>query len=318
MPELPEVESVRRSVAARVVGCVVGAVELARRDIVRPRLAVWVGRAEIERGLLVGARIASVERVGKQLIIVAEDGRGLGVHLGMTGQLLFDAAGGGAGGVARVDRKHTHARWTMVRDDGVRGAGSVTGGVVGEMVFCDPRRFGKLRPLGDAAARAELAARLGPDALAVTGEQLHAALAKSQRAIKGALLDQRVLAGVGNIYADEALFAAGVNPRRLCVRLRRREYDAIAAEVVAVMTAAISAGGSTLRDYVDADGKAGEFAARHRVYGRGGLACVVCGGTLNAGVVGQRTTVWCGVCHGGRARVRAGEQGGGRKLRMGE
>jgi formamidopyrimidine-DNA glycosylase len=137
---------------------------------------------------------------------------------------------------------------------------------------------------------------LGPDALEVSGERLFERTRGSARAIKAGLLDQRVLAGVGNIYADESLFLAGIAPRRRAERLSREQCERLAACVRGVLAVAIEAGGSTLRDYVDADGRAGASQFAHRVYGRGGQACVACGRVLRSAVVGQRTTVWCGGC----------------------
>lgn len=277
MPELPEVESVRRTAERALVGRTVIGVRLRRRDIVE-------GDAR-NAALLQGARIVEVRRLGKQLAIVGDDGRVLGVHLGMTGQLLWVAHGRRA---SRTD--HVHAEWRLGGD----GPGSTPGG---RALFRDPRRFGGLWTFESVEALHERRWRLlGPDAAAVGGEDLRRALGASARAVKAGLLDQRAVAGIGNIYADEALFAAGVHPLRRCDSLTAAEWDRLALEVRRVLGEAIEAGGSTLRDYRDATGEAGSFQTRHVVYGRAGEPCTVCGRTLERLSVAQRTTVACRGC----------------------
>jgi formamidopyrimidine-DNA glycosylase len=297
MPELPEVESIRRSLEPKIVGRRVIGVTLHRRDVVvapgdpyggiaRQRGAAR-GRTRPRRvvgaDLLLGAVVMGVRRLGKQLAIVGERGDeravvAVGVQLGMSGQLFHRGSGER---VPTPRRSHVHAVWRF--EDG-------------RLIFRDPRRFGGLRVFTSAAALDEHWAELGPDALAVSAEQLAAGLGGSTRAVKAALLDQAVVAGVGNIYADEALFAAGVRPTRLCRELRDVEIAKIAACIGAVMRAAVEAGGSTLRDYVDANGDPGTYQLVHAVYGRAGEACPRCGGRLEAAAVAQRTTVWCGRC----------------------
>jgi formamidopyrimidine-DNA glycosylase len=137
---------------------------------------------------------------------------------------------------------------------------------------------------------------LGPDALGVTGEHLFERTRGSTRSIKAALLDQSLLAGVGNIYADESLFAAGISPRRASGRVSRERCERLAGAIRMILARAIQAGGSTLRDYVDADGKQGASQLSHLAYGRGGEACVACAGVLRSALVAQRTTVWCPNC----------------------
>lgn len=273
MPELPEVESVRRSAERALVGRTVIGVCLRRRDIVEGDSG--------KRALLEGATIVEVRRLGKQLAIVGDDGRVLGVHLGMTGQLLWLAHGARA---ARTD--HVHAEWRL-------------GDAGGRVLFRDPRRFGGLWTFPSVGTLCETRwAALGPDAATITGDALRAALGRSARAVKAGLLDQRALAGVGNIYADEALFAAGIDPRRVCTGIGDGEWDALAAAIRRVLGEAIEAGGSTLRDYRDASGASGSFQTRHLVYGRGGEPCMKCGRVLERFTLGQRTTVACGVCQG--------------------
>jgi formamidopyrimidine-DNA glycosylase len=242
--------------------------------------------------LLEGAVVCDVARRGKRLAIVtgatdARTGDGhpgpswcLDAHLGMTGQFLF------LGPRQRLPAglaPHCHATWTL--SDGRR------------LVFCDPRRFGGLRAFPSLAALQHGAwGPLGPDALEVTGTELASRAGPSRRAVKAALLDQSVVAGVGNIYADEACFDAGVLPTRPCASMDEGAWERLSAAVRAVLAAAIDAGGSTVRDFARPDGTAGGYQAGHRVYGRGGRACLACGKELQTGVVGQRTTVWCRTC----------------------
>lgn len=294
MPELPEVESIRRSLAPRIVGRCITAAVLHRRDVLVVPGDPYGGfsrqrgpatRARPRRvspaDLLAGATVTALERRGKQLVILgSRDDRtvlGLGVQLGMSGQLFHRAVG-----QTLPQSTHVHAVWTL--DNGSR------------LIFRDPRRFGGLRSFPTQAAIDEHWARLGPDALEVTADQLAAALADSRRAIKAALLDQRVVAGVGNIYADEALFAAAIRPARRADRLRPADLDRLAAAIRGVLAAAVSAGGSTLRDYVDADGNPGTFQLAHAVYGRTGQPCPACGRPLAGGRVAQRATAWCRSC----------------------
>jgi formamidopyrimidine-DNA glycosylase len=290
MPELPEVERVRRTLEPHVVGRVVVGVRVLRRGYVQ-------GSAD-GASLLVGRRIVEVRRLGKSLALVgADEGRGaeerggslaaVGLHLGMTGQVLTRKDDAGADGASVFGSLgHVHVVWAL------------EGGVwVG---MRDPRRFGEVRPLGDLDALHRHWAHLGPDALSIDAAALARGLKPGGRAIKASLLDQRVLAGVGNIYADEALFRAGIGPRRRAGGLTGAEVARLAEAVRRVLSEAIEAGGSTLRDFQDADGAAGGYGAQHQVYGRGGRACVVCRGTLRRTVVAQRTTVWCPRCQAAR------------------
>jgi len=165
------------------------------------------------------------------------------------------------------------------------------------MRFRDPRRFGGVWALDSMTMLEALRwSMLGPDALDIDGTRLHEALRRTRRGIKSALLDQAIIAGVGNIYADEALFRAGIRPRRSASRLTRKHVDCLARCIREVLTAAIESGGSTLRDYLDASGARGTFQSRHTVYGRGGQPCIRCGSRLKKDVIAQRTTVWCPRC----------------------
>lgn len=274
MPELPEVEHLRRTLLRVLPGRRVVEARLLRADV----CATCHGRTPTPRDLLSGGRIAHLDRHGKQLAITADDGRAIRVHLGMTGQLLVVAADEAP---QRAD--HVHAWWRL--DDG------------STMLFRDPRRFGGLAayPTLERLRREEWA-RLGPDALSVTGPCLAARLAGSRRPVKAALLDQHVLAGVGNIYADESLFRAGLDPRLPAHRVAGSLADRLAEAVRATLAHAVCRGGSSVRDYIDGAGRPGTFQHHHQVYGRAGEPCMRCRRTLCSGVTGQRTTVWCPRC----------------------
>jgi formamidopyrimidine-DNA glycosylase len=279
MPELPEVECLRRSLEPHLVGRTVSRAVLRRRGICE----VFGRRKASPVDLLEGSTISRLDRRGKQMAIIAESGAVLSVHLGMTGQLLFSSCSGSAA----PEQSHVHAIWDL----------TASGSSVGKLMFRDARRFGGLWTFPSVQALLEHRwSSLGPDALTITPDQLTKGLANTERHIKAALLDQGVLAGVGNIYADEALFRAGIRPKRLACRLSASEVEALAAAILAVLHSSIQTGGSTLRDYRDANGVAGSSQLTHAVYGRGGEICVRCGGRLRAAQVAQRTTVWCPHC----------------------
>lgn len=268
MPELPEVECVRRSLEP-LTGLKVVEARFFRCEIV-----TRLGGASLEQHLN-GETVSCVCRRGKSLAIRTMRGPVVGVHLGMTGRLsLVD--------LETPMEPHTHAAWRLSNGREVR--------------FVDPRRFGGLwiAPTFE-VFEAHVWSRLGPDALEVRAEDLHAARA-SRRSIKSLLLDQALLAGVGNIYADESLFEAGLRPTRRGIRLTGQDLDRLAEAIRAVLGRAIEAGGSTLRDYRDASGQTGRAQHAHLVYGRAGQCCVRCGMSLKKGLVSQRTTIWCSHC----------------------
>jgi formamidopyrimidine-DNA glycosylase len=280
MPELPEVETVARGVAERVTG-----------DVIE---SVWIGSkpeplkspaGEIV-STLEGAGIARVRRVGKHIVIdltaAASRGRKAKsqtpasavraqfiVHLGMTGRLLV------ASPDAEVAR-HTHfiARLSSGR----------------ELRFVDPRRFGRL-----AVARQDFHAP-GVEPLEVDAEQFVKLFRKRNTPIKSALLNQKLLSGVGNIYADESLFRAGVRPRRRAATLTGAELLRLYQAVKEVLAQAIAAGGSSVSDYVDAAGEPGFFQVHHRVYAREGQPCMACGAPVKRMVIAGRSSHYCPRC----------------------
>lgn len=270
MPELPEVEAVCRSLVDHVTGRRVVRVDIRRADIV-------TGDAG-ETALLRGRRIHSIRRHGKQIALLtgdAADAPCLCVHLGMTGSLCRR--------LDPPDATHCHITWRL--DDG------------SWLVFRDPRRFGGIwtfpSPSDLAAARWSL---LGDDALSVTPARLYRQLQRTRRAIKTALLDQNLLAGLGNIYVDELLFRCGIHPLTPANAVSRDQARRIVPRMRTLLRQAIAAGGSTTSDFVNADGHAGVFQTRHRVYGRAGLPCRRCGAPLETIRLAGRTTVFCTTC----------------------
>ena len=250
MPELPEVETTRRGILA-VVGGTISAVDVRRAGVIEG--------AREPAALLMGCRVTQVLRWGKELLIGGKTGkhaeeRAIGVHLGMTGSLrLYQAQ------PTEDRRKHTHVVWTLA--DGRR------------LEFHDPRRFGGVWTFTSMQeAQALRWTKLGPDALIITPTQLHAGLQRTRRALKAALLDQTVIAGLGNIYVDELLFRAGVHPGLRASRLRLERVEMMVPLMRDLLRRAIRGRGSTVRDYLDGEGKQGSFQFQHQVYGRGGEA----------------------------------------------
>jgi formamidopyrimidine-DNA glycosylase len=273
MPELPEVEVTRRSLAPRIDGAQITAVRLGAP--LRWPLGVPVQR-------LVGCRVGAAQRRGKYLWLpLARAGRpagGLLMHLGMSGSLAFGLPQQGAG-------KHDHFEMQTTH---------------GTLRLTDPRRFGAVvwSLALDAAPAAPLLAKLGhePFDASFSDAAFHAALQRRRCPVKAALLAGDIVVGAGNIYACEALFQAGIDPRLRCDRISRPRAEKLLAALRLVLGRAVELGGSTLRNYRNADGAAGEFQAEAGVYGRGGEACGRCGATVRRLVQGQRATYFCPSC----------------------
>jgi formamidopyrimidine-DNA glycosylase len=251
MPELPEVETVRRGLALKISGRRIVRAELRRLDLRRPFPPALAER-------LHGARIGALGRRGKYILIELDADGVLLLHLGMSGRVTV-------GNAALPAAPHDHVVLTLDDETVIR--------------FNDPRRFGLIDYVrrGE-AARHPLLAGLGPEPLepGFDGAYLTSKLAGKQTPIKAALLDQRVVAGLGNIYVCEALYRAGLSPRRLASSIGRRRADRLAAAIKSVLTEAIAAGGSSVRDYVQADGELGYFQHHWAVYGREGEPCPGC------------------------------------------
>jgi len=270
MPELPEVETVRQSLMPHLPGRKVTHVRLRRPDVVRHLPA--------HTRPLSGQTIAAVDRRGKHLQIYTEHGPCLDIHLGMTGSMRIVTAG-----QTLPLSIHTHVLFTL--DDG------------NELGFADPRRFGGMWYFGDPASlEGARLAKLGPDALTIQPRILHARLLRTRRALKAALLDQTVIAGLGNIYVDEALFAAQLNPATPSCIVSLLDCQTLIRKMRPILQNAIAARGSSLRDYVSSDGSRGSFQERHRVYGRTGGDCLRCKTPLATDIIAGRTTVWCPAC----------------------
>lgn len=268
MPELPEVETIRRGLEARLVG----------RRIVAVRTRPAVLRRPSPRPLeeAAGRRVLGVRRHAKFLFLDLDDGATLTVHLGMTGKLLFEPAGA-------PERPHTHAVFGMEGND--------------ELRFSDPRRFGLLRlhPPGEPA---DETAAYGVDALSpeFTPERLGRLLAGSRAPLKAFLLDQGKVAGLGNIYACEALWRAGLSPRRAAATTPRAKVPVLHAAAVGVLEDALAHGGTSFNDYVDSIGQPGKFLLRLAVFQREGKPCPRCGRAVRRIVQSNRSTFHCPGC----------------------
>lgn len=282
MPELPEVEHLRRTLEPAIKGMRVHAVDVRRRSVVSaPR------GCDLDAALLVGGSVAATHRRGKQLALESSSGRVLVIQLGMTGSVEIES--GPAPASSTMEGRHRHVVWEV---DARLGRTKIRA----RMVFRDPRRFGGLTAYDSLAALHRAWERLGPDGLAVQADQLADALAGSRRPVKSALLDQAVVAGVGNIYADESLFAAGIHPLRSAASLTRDEVSQLATQIRRILNAAADQGGSTLRDYRDAFGNPGNAVQTHAVYGRANEPCPGCGTLLTGVRLQGRATVFCPRC----------------------
>jgi formamidopyrimidine-DNA glycosylase len=269
MPELPEVETIARGLAKRVTGDVIETVWLSQKPEPLKSSAREISAA------LEHSRILGVRRVGKHIVVDLQKNHGKRsqtwqwiVHLGMTGQLQVCAP-------QTEIPKHTHAIAKLASGR--------------ELRFIDPRRFGRL-----SVTRAFQAAGIEP--LEADIEDFLTLFHGRKTPIKSALLNQKLLRGVGNIYADESLFRAGIRPRRCACTMTREQFAKLLAAVKEVLQEAIVAGGSSISDYVDADGEEGLFQLQHRVYGREDEPCLACGTPIKRIVIAGRSSHYCRRC----------------------
>jgi formamidopyrimidine-DNA glycosylase len=271
MPELPEVETVRAGLEPKLVGRRFEAVEILDSRLTRPIDPAEVA-AELER-----ERVSAVDRRGKYLIVRFESGLVLLIHLRMTGTLVHSRNG---------TRAQAHLRAVVRLDDG------------SDVIYRDVRRFGTWLLLRADELDTYLAARLGLEPLerAFSARDLGERLAGRRAPIKAALLDQRVLAGVGNIYADEALWRAGIDPRRPAGELDRRELSRLHRGIRRALEAGIARQGATLRDYRTPDGAAGAMQDEFKVYGRDGEPCPRCRMPIAKTRIAGRGTWFCPAC----------------------
>lgn len=273
MPELPEVETTRRGLAPHLEGRRIIGVTLRRPDL------RWPIPREIET-LLPSQKILSVRRRAKYLLMDTDAGTAIW-HLGMSGSMRVLPA-------STPVQAHDHV--DMLIESKGRAAAKV-------LRFNDPRRFGCL--LWQAPGETHALLRdLGPEPLSddFSGDLLFARSRGRKVPVKAFLMDQKIVVGVGNIYAAEALFAAGVSPLRAAGKVSRERYAAIAQEVRRILGYAIARGGTTLRDFISPDGAPGYFEQELSAYGRGGEPCPRCGRPLKQAMLAQRATVWCGHC----------------------
>jgi formamidopyrimidine-DNA glycosylase len=279
MPELPEVETIVRDLRPQLAGRRIESVQLTRDPAIRGRLVRYPNATTFVRRLR-GRTIRSVERRGKYLVMPLDhNGERLVVHLGMTGHLRVWEP-------EEAPVKHTHLRALL--DSGL------------ELRYDDPRQFGRLL-LGtqeDLVAGRAFPARLGPEPVHgdLTEAEFEKIVRSRRRPIKSALLDQSFLAGVGNIYADEACFRAGIRPSRWTHRLTGRERRALYSAIQEVLENSIAARGSSIINYVDAFGLRGTNQEKLLVYGRSGEPCVRCGTPLQGTRLAGRGTVYCRKC----------------------
>ncbi|MEY3143099.1 MAG: bifunctional DNA-formamidopyrimidine glycosylase/DNA-(apurinic or apyrimidinic site) lyase [Planctomycetota bacterium] len=290
MPELPEVEHLRRSLDPWVVGCRFGKVSVRRRSVVS--LASDELRGDLDAALLANSTIVETHRHGKQMALEALNGRVLVIQLGMTGSVTIERGSYPRG----MDARHRHVVWEFSPSPLTARRAGIEVDKPWRLVFRDPRRFGGLTAYSSYAALKEAWLTLGHDAANPSGSLLRIMMEKSKRPIKSALLDQAMIAGLGNIYADESLFGARIHPLRLCNSLTGKEFHRLTAHIRRIINSAIQAGGSTLRDYRDAFGQPGDAVQSHQVYGRAGLPCLRCGTILEGFQLGGRTTVACPRC----------------------
>ena len=270
MPELPEVETTRLGISPHVIGKKIREVVIRRYDLrwpISPELAEFAGRM-----------FRSVKRRSKYLLLESDSEEVVIVHLGMSGSLRMVPEGD-------EWRKHDHIGITL------------EGGL--QMRYHDPRRFGLVLVVPATEVESHpLLKNLGPEPLAenFTPAHLYQALRKKNIAIKLAVMDAKLVVGVGNIYASESLFRAGIHPALPANQLTKPKAQKLVRAIQEVLAESIAQGGTTLRDFVNSDGQPGYFAQRLFVYGRKGEDCRVCGGIISHAAMGQRATFWCGGC----------------------
>lgn len=269
MPELPEVETTCRGIAPHVIGARVAEVIIRRDDLRQP----ISGNLDTitRRGII------SVSRRSKYLLLGIDDGRTLLIHLGMSGSLRVLSP-------SDEMKKHDHVGITLGQNKQLR--------------FHDPRRFGLILLLDGDPHEHSLLKNLGPEPLGenFTTACLKAACAKRSAAIKQVIMDGKVVVGVGNIYASESLFRAGIDPRIPAKRISNAKIAKLVDAIRAVLADAIAEGGTTLRDFLNSEGQPGYFKQRLFVYERKGQKCRVCASEIQHAVIGQRSTYWCPQC----------------------
>ncbi len=267
MPELPEVQTIVNTLSPLLAKRRIISATLARRDILTPPIADFPGS-------IVGRRLASITRRGKRIVFTLDNANRFYIHLGMSGRLVL------ADPIVPPPR-HTHF---VARFDITNAC---------ELRFTDPRRFGGIWWLGDDATQED---GMGPEPLTLRPVQLERLLSRTARPIKSALLDQSLIAGLGNIYVDESLHAAGIHPLIPAHSLNMDQIRRLNRAIKLILRRAIRHRGSTLRDYRDAAGQPGNYQSIHRVYARAALPCLTCGHPIERIVLGGRSTHFCPNC----------------------
>jgi formamidopyrimidine-DNA glycosylase len=292
MPELPEVETVARGLQKSVAGRRILSVRLGKTDFIDDPAAV--------EQHVPGRQIEAVERYGKFMLLRLSTRTGAGldlgngdgeaasllVHLGMTGQLVSCAA-------TQPSAKHTHVWFGL--DDGR------------ELRYTDPRRFGRMAYLTRALLAEELTA-FGADPLLVSAEEFASRIRSRNARIKALLLDQSVLRGVGNIYADESLWRARIHPARRGAELNKKQTTTLRKVLQDVLQKAILARGSSISDFLDAEGQPGEYQRHHRAYGREGKRCYRCGSAIRRVIVAGRSSYFCPKCQAAPRLTKHGKR----------
>ena len=275
MPELPEVQTVVKTLAPRVVRRRIRKVLHVRHDMVTAPAGFDLAKQ------LAGRTITGLARRGKRIVFSIDDGNAFFIHLGMTGRLMVEPTDAPLA-------VHTH----LILDLGGNGRREPQHTCGEQLRFRDPRRFGEIRWLGCESCDD----KMGPEPLAMRTSQLAKKLSRTTRAIKNALMDQAVVAGLGNIYVDESLFDARIHPLTPANTLTAAQIALLTKSIKRVLRRAIRHRGSTLRDYADADGNAGAFQRLHRVYDRKGKPCPRCKTPIERIVLGGRSTHFCPRC----------------------
>ena len=264
MPELPEVQHVVDTLRPLLLGRTIVRIKHFRTDMLTtPGVSL--------KSKLARAKVREISRRAKRIVIGLSSGERFFIHLGMTGALTV---------TREKTRRLPHTHLVAELDNGA------------ELRYVDPRRFGEFRWLGTGP----IDEGVGPEPFAITGPELRERLNGTRRAVKTALLDQKLIAGIGNIYADEALFAAQIHPKVPGTRISADEAERLCAEIKRILLTAIAAGGSSVRDYVDAEGKRGAFQNAHQVYDKKGQPCVRCQTPIQKIVLGGRSTSFCPHC----------------------